>query len=69
MRSTSSKLYLALSGTIFLLVAVLHWLRLVYQWPVVVGPWTVPLWLSYAGLPVASGYCVWGYRLLSSERR
>ena len=63
MSSTSLRVYLVLSGTIFLLVATLHLLRLVYQWPIVVGAWTVPLWVSYVGLPVASGYCVWAYWL------
>ncbi len=59
MSSTGLKVYLALSGTIFFLVAVLHLLRLVYQWPIVVGTWTVPHWVSYVGFPVASGYCAW----------
>ena len=43
------KLYLILSGGIFLLVAVFHLLRLVYHWPIVVGPTTIPFALSYAG--------------------
>lgn len=63
MGSTGLKAYLALSGTIFLLVAGLHLLRLVYQWPIVVGIWIVPRWVSYVGFPVASGYCVWAYWL------
>jgi hypothetical protein len=61
--STSHRVYLILSGSIFLLVAVLHLLRLIYHWPVVLGPWIAPYWASYVGLPVASGYCVWAYWL------
>jgi hypothetical protein len=61
--STSDKVYLVLSGTIFLLVAMLHLLRLIYQWPIVVGTWTVPYWVSYVGFAVASAYCVWAYWL------
>ena len=56
MSGTSNKVYLVLSGTIFFLVAMLHLLRLVYQWPILVGTWTVPHWVSYVGFPVASGY-------------
>ena len=59
MSGIGTKLYLALSGTIFLLVAMLHLLRLVYQWPIVVGTWAVPHWVSYVGFPVAAAYCVW----------
>ena len=48
-----------MSGAIFFLVAVFHLLRLVYQWPIVVGTRTIPYALSYVGLPVSSAYCVW----------
>jgi len=34
----SKKLYLIFSGFVFLLVAIFHLFRLVYHWPVVVGP-------------------------------
>jgi hypothetical protein len=58
------KLYLILSGLIFLLVGVLHFFRLVYGWPIVVGPRTVPYALSYVGCPVSLGYSVWAAWLL-----
>ena len=60
----SNKLYVIISGTIFFLVAMLHLLRLIYHWPIVVGTWTVPHWVSYVGFPAASGYCVWAYWLV-----
>ncbi len=59
----SRRLYLILSGTIFLLVALLHLLRLVYHWPIVVGTWVPPYWVSYGGFPVASGFSLWAYWL------
>jgi len=58
------KLYLVLSGLIFFLVSVLHLFRLVYHWPIVVGPWTIPYALSYVGCPAALGYSVWAAWLL-----
>jgi hypothetical protein len=58
------KLYLILSGLIFLLVGALHFFRLVYGWPVVVGPRTVPYALSYVGCPVSLGYSAWAAWLL-----
>jgi hypothetical protein len=46
-------LYLITSGGVFLLVGIFHLLRLIYQWPIVVGSITIPFLLSYAGLPEA----------------
>jgi hypothetical protein len=63
------KLYLILSGLVFLLVATFHFLRLVYHWPIVVGPRTIPFALSYLGLPGSTAYCVWAIWLLSRDRR
>jgi hypothetical protein len=60
----SKKLYLALSGTIFLLVGIFHLLRLLYHWRIVVGTTTIPVALSFVGLPAATGYCVWAAWLL-----
>jgi len=60
----SKKLYLIISGAIFLLVGIFHLLRLIYHWPIVVGTRVVPYALSYVGFPVAIGYAVWAYWLL-----
>jgi hypothetical protein len=61
------KLYLAVSGAIFLLVGLFHLLRLIRHWPIVVGSTTVPQLLSYVGCPVAVGYAVWAFRLLRTR--
>jgi hypothetical protein len=56
------KLYLIASGAVFLLVGVFHLFRIIYHWPIVVGSFTVPFLLSYAGLPegiAASLLAVW----------
>jgi hypothetical protein len=50
---TLLKLYLVISGVVFLLVGVFHLFRLIYQWPIVVGSVTIPFLLSYVGLPEA----------------
>ena len=62
------KLYLLLSGAIFLLVALLHLFRLLYGWSIVVGPHVVPFGLSYVGFPVSTAYCVWAIWLLRATR-
>ena len=58
------KLYLILSGLIFFLVSVFHLFRLLYGWPIVVGPRIVPYALSYVGCPVSLGYSAWAAWLL-----
>lgn len=58
------RLYLALSGAIFLVVGAFHLLRLSYGWPVVVGQARLPEALSWVGFPVATGYAVWAWWLL-----
>ena len=60
----SRKLYLILSGFIFLLVAIFHLFRLMYPWPIVVGPRTIPFALSYVGFPASAAYFAWAVWLL-----
>jgi hypothetical protein len=59
----SNKLYLIISGSIFLLVVISLLLKLLYRWPIIVGTWTIPHALSYVGFPAAAGYAVWTYWL------
>ena len=60
----SKKIYLALTGTIFAIVAILHLLRLINLWPVQVGAISIPIWLSCVALLIASVLCVWAFLLL-----
>jgi len=41
------------AGTLFLLVAILHALRLLFGWHASMGGWIVPMWVSWAGVVVA----------------
>ena len=60
----STKIYLAVSGIIFVIVAVLHLLRLIYLWPAQIGTLTIPMWASCAALFIASGLFIWAFILL-----
>jgi len=46
----------------FALVALLHLLRLVMGWSVMIDAWTVPMWVSWVGLVVAGGLSYYGAR-------
>lgn len=59
------RLYFVVTGLIFLVVAVLHLTRIVAGWPVVLGSWTVPQWISIPGLVVPGGLSAWGLTLAS----
>ncbi len=65
----SQKLYFIISGAIFLLVGIFHFLRLVQHWPIVVGTANVPDALSYIGCPVSLAYSAWACWLLRTKSK
>ncbi len=59
----TEKTFATIAAAIFALVALLHLLRLVMGWSVVIDSWTVPMWVSWVGLVVAGGMSYCGARL------
>jgi hypothetical protein len=57
------KTFTLLAGVIFAIVALLHLLRIYMAWPIVIGDWTVPMWVSWIALIVASGLSYFGLSL------
>ena len=57
--------YSLVAGIIFSLVSILHALRLLRGWHVVIGDLSVPVWISWIGLAIA-GYLA--YEGLRSSR-
>ncbi len=47
------KAYAIVSSVIFAVIAMLHLVRLIGQWPVVIDGRPVPMWASVVGLVVA----------------
>jgi len=64
----SSRTYLVISGTVFGIVAVLHLLRVVNGWVMVLGPWSAPMWVSWLGTIGPAVLCVWAFRLATRIR-
>jgi hypothetical protein len=52
--SMSRKTFSLVAGLIFLLVAVMHGLRLALRWEAVVNGWSVPMWVSAVALLIAA---------------
>jgi hypothetical protein len=48
------------AGMIFALVALLHLVRIIIGWSVVIGDWSVPMWVSWIGFVVAGGLAFFG---------
>jgi len=51
------------AGVIFAVVALLHLLRIYMSWPIVIGSWTAPMWVSWIGLVVAGSLSYFGFSL------
>lgn len=60
----SLKSYLTLSAAIFAVVALAHLTRAIAAWTIVIGPWTVPVALSWIGAIAAAGLSVWAFLLV-----
>lgn len=60
--------YAATTSVIFLLVAVLHLLRVVMQWDVIIGTWHFPIWASVVAIIVAGFLSFAGYRLYRAQQ-
>ena len=59
----TEKTFATIAAVIFALVALLHLLRLVMGWSIVIDSWMVPMWVSWIGLVVAGGLSYYGARL------
>lgn len=55
----NKKAYLIISGSIFGFVALGHLCRLVSHWPIQIGTWEAPLWVSWPALAVAAALSLW----------
>ena len=48
----NQKTFSLVAAVIFLVVGILHALRLLFGWHVEVNGWTVPFWVSWVGLVI-----------------
>jgi hypothetical protein len=55
--------YVSASVAVFTLVAVLHLLRVVFDWPLNIGGYEVPRGWSFLGVVIAGTLAYWGFSL------
>jgi hypothetical protein len=60
-----SNSYAVVSALIFAIVAIIHLVRIINQWPVVIGPYSVSMNVSWEALIVAVVLAIWGFAQLS----
>jgi len=63
-----ARTYLLISGVIFGLVCLGHLLRVVFNVPLVVGTYDVPMTISWMGMFVSAGLVVWVIAMLTREK-
>jgi hypothetical protein len=56
--------YAAASALIFAIVAIVHLIRILRGWAVHIGPYAVPMSLSWIGLMIAALLAIWGFMQL-----
>jgi uncharacterized membrane protein YhaH (DUF805 family) len=54
--------YLTVTATLFLVVAVVHLLRIILGWHVEIGGLSIPFWLSWLAVLVAGALAYFGFR-------
>lgn len=63
------KTFSMVAGAIFAIVALLHLLRILMSWPVLIDSWAVPIWLSWIALMIAGGLSYFGLSLAAHRSR
>ncbi|MEI6174051.1 MAG: hypothetical protein WCR01_09885 [Bacteroidota bacterium] len=69
MSINSKILGLRVSGTIFGIVAMLHFLRVATGVPMVIAGWMLPTWVNVIGFAGSGLLCVWLWLLSVSRGR
>ena len=60
--------YNIVTAVVFLIVAVLHLLRIILGWPARIGGLDIPLWASWLAILVTGGLAYCGFRLSAGAR-
>ena len=55
------KTYMTVTATLFLIVAIMHLLRIIFGWPVEIGGLNIPFWVSWLGVLVAGALAYLGF--------
>ena len=51
----NEKTFSLVAGVIFAVVALFHLVRIFMEWTVIIGDWSIPIWVSWIALVAAGG--------------
>jgi len=57
----NQRTYMTVTATLFLVVALIHLLRIIFGWPVEIGGLSIPLWVSWLGVLLAGALAYFGF--------
>jgi hypothetical protein len=63
LKTLDQKAYNTITAALFLVIAALHLLRIIFGWPAQIGGIDIPLWASWLALVVAGALAYVGFRL------
>lgn len=52
---------------LFVLVALMHLARLLFDWDFIISGWQVPMWLSWIAVPLLGYLAYYSFRLISRK--
>jgi NAD/NADP transhydrogenase beta subunit len=61
--------YNTVTAAVFLIVAVVHLLRIIFGWAAQIGGLDIPVWVSWLALVAAGALAYFGFRLNSRRGR
>jgi hypothetical protein len=53
--------YMTVTATLFLVVGIVHLLRIIFGWQVEVGGMNIPFWASWLVVPVSVALAIFGF--------
>lgn len=63
----SPRTYFRLSGTIFSVIFLLHFARMLYSWQAEIAGWTIPMWLSFVAVIIGALMANTAFRLMMKK--
>ena len=55
------KTYMTVTATLFLIIGIVHLLRIIFGWQAEIGGLDIPFWVSWLALPVAGALAYFGF--------
>jgi hypothetical protein len=55
------KIYASLTAALFLAMAIMHLLRIIFGWEVQIGGFAIPFWVSWLAIPITGALAYFGF--------